>query len=366
MTDKELFEFIDVEDMLKELGIRNVRDTYSGEIEFSCPFPGHSNLDSTPSAYMSTEEREIRSKPGEFYPKTTYHCFTCGARGTAITFLAEYEGISPVVAKRFLRERFAPNYSVTHEHLKETLENILKEPEKNPGVRPMPVLSEEEIESRSLNWFEADRMRRESNMQEQLNIPIPLIYMLNRGFYWTTLQFFEVGFDPLSSRLSIPVRNDEGDLVGFKGRAWWPDAKPKYKALGGEGYNFETCEFSRVLFGLNIAKKHVNEFGSLLIREGELNTMKLHEQGLYNACGLSGCKLSNTQVELIKKYASKAYVWFDSLEDSLEAARKLEPFMPVYVVMPGESDPADSSYQENMDAISSAESSIKIGIRQLC
>src|SRR5215212_3058360 len=108
MTDRELFEHIDVEEMLNELGLRNVRNTYSGGVEFSCPFPGHSGMDSNPSASMATEENEIPDKPGEFYPKTSFYCFTCGMKGSAVTFLAEYEGISPIQAKRFLIERFAP------------------------------------------------------------------------------------------------------------------------------------------------------------------------------------------------------------------------------------------------------------------
>lgn len=345
MTDRELLDLIDVEDMLNELGIRNVRNTYSGEVQFSCPFPGHSGMDMSPSATMSVEERPVPDAPGEFYPPTTFYCFTCGMRGTAIKFVQEYENVSPITAKKFLRERFAADYQAPPAN--ETLnivQKIFADAEKKPkslNAHISPILDEEEVESRAIDWAAAYEAGWE-----------PAKYMVDRGFTINTLEAYQIGFDTISSRISIPARNEDGKLVGFKGRAWWDDARPKYLALGGADYGFEPYEVSRILWGLHVAR-FVPEKGPMIIIEGELNALAMH-QHLYNkTVGISGRRLSNIQVNLIKKYADSAIIYMDDQADAREAASKLWYDMPVWLVPPHDKDAADSTTEEVQDLISS-------------
>lgn len=358
MTDRELFEHINVEEMLIELGVRNVRSNPNGEVEFSCPFAGHSSMDSSPSASMTVEERDHPN--GGTYPKTSWNCFGCGMKGTAISFLAEFEGISPIKAKRFLRERFAPTWSDTpDEHTLVDQINAMfrNDPSERRPTRPVPVLEETELDPMYVDWIEVF-----AEWDQTHNSPEPYCYMLDRGFEPETLMDFEVGFDfGRSKRFSIPVRNEHGELVGFKGRAWWEDASPRYKALGGEDYNFETLEFSRVLFALNIARNH----NHLIVREGELNAMKMHEWGWTNTVGISGKNLSETQIYLIKKYADSVTFYFDEMEDSMRAAEKVEMALAT-TVMWTENDPVDSSRSEVEHAYEVKTNSLILGIRQLC
>lgn len=361
MKDNELFEFIDVADMLNELGIRNVRDTHNGEVQFSCPFPGHSHLDSRPSASMTTVERP--NKDGGYYPKTSYNCFTCGMRGTAITFLAEYEGVSPITAKRWLRERFAKDVVLSRGNLVDQINDILNVPE-TKGRTPLRLLSESEVEDRGVDWIAAYM-----EWIQTKNSPEPFNYMFDRGFEPETLLDFQVGYDEISGRFSIPIRDADGNLVGFKGRAWWPEAQAKYLALGGDEYNFETYSVSRVLFGLEKAKQFMPT-DPLIVREGELNVMAIHQAGHYNCVGISGCNLSETQIGLIKAYSDKAIIWFDKYSDSGKAARKLNSYMPVLICEETDKDPADlmreGRTQEIRRIISDAKSSIQMSILGVC
>lgn len=358
MTDRELFEFIDVEEMLDELGLRNVRQNPNGEVEFSCPFAGHSSMDSSPSASMTTEERN--HPEGGTYPKTSWNCFGCGMKGTAISFLAEFEGISPIKAKRFLRERFAPTWSDTPDEntlLDQINEMFRLDSPVHRLAKPIPVLDERELEAMYVDWIEVF-----TEWEQTQNSPEPYCYMLDRGFEPETLMDFQIGFDfGRSKRFSIPVRNEHGELVGFKGRAWWEDAKPRYKAIGGEEYNFDTLEFSRVLFNLHNAREHKH----LIVREGELNAMKMHEWGWANTVGISGKNLSQTQINLIKKYAESVTFYFDEMDDSMKAAHKLEMAMPT-TVMWTENDPLDSDRSEIENAYETKTSSLILGIRSLC
>lgn len=353
MTDRELYELIDVEDMLKEMGIRNVRDTGSGEVEFSCPFPGHNHLDSRPSASMSKEERP--APDGDTYPKTSFYCFTCGARGSAITFLADYENTDPITAKRWLKERFAPAYVESGGSTEEKVRAAL-EPKKPAPVRKTQILPESTLDQFWINWPEVWDVWQEKKDEELGDWA--LVYFFRRGFHPTTLINFDIGFDEISSRFTIPARDADGKLLGFKGRAWWPDAFPKYKVLGGEKYDFETYEVSRCLWGLHIAKNQ----GRMILREGELNAMKLHEVELNHSVGISGKRMSAFQKELIKEYATGLIVWMDDLKDSIEIATKLQHYMPVFVVPETDKDPADSTKEEIHEAVASAESVLTLQI----
>lgn len=358
MTDRELFEFIDVEEMLTEMGMRNVRDTHSGEIQYSCPFPGHSHLDSRPSASMATVERPIPDKPGEFYPKTSFYCFGCGAKGSAITFLAEWEGVSPVVAKRWLRERFAAEYldsagGSISDAIKSLLDTKFLQ---TPSRKPLQIIDDIVLEEFALDWPTIYAEWVETKDQTWA-----LAYLLNRGFEPETLMDFDIGWDDNSDRLTIPVRNADGLVVGLKGRAWWPDADPKYKIIGGEEYGFETYSVSRALFALDIAKDFIDEKTPLIVREGELNAMMLHQLGHKNAVGFSGRVLSHVQIGLIKRYADRVLLWFDDPLDALAAASNLQNDMTVFVVPESHPDPVDNP--ENVKAaLDSAQSSLMLSV----
>src|SRR4051812_38913994 len=165
--------------MLNELEIRNVRKLPNGDVEFSCPFPGHNHLDRRPSASMSGSETPVPDKPGKFYPKTTFHCFTCGASGSAIKFLAEYEGVNTIVARRFLKERFAADYTETSKiSLVAALNSIFEDkfvtPEP-PG--PYQIISDEWLDEFGINWPDVFM-----EWDQTKNSPYPLCYMFDRGF----------------------------------------------------------------------------------------------------------------------------------------------------------------------------------------
>lgn len=362
MTDRELFEFIDVQEMLTEMGIQRVRDTHSGEVQYSCPFPGHSHLDSRPSASMATVERDIPDRPGETYPKTSFYCFGCGAKGSAITFLAEYEGVSPVVAKRWLRERFAAEYldsagGSISDAIRSLLETKFTQP---PSRKPLQIIDEIVVEEFEIDWDAVDDFYDRTQPFEGTAIE-PAVYMLNRGFTAKTLSDFKVGFDDISGRLVIPVRNTDGFVVGLKGRAWWDGADPKYMILGGEEYGFETYSVSRVLFGLDIAKVFVDEKTPLIVREGELNAMMLHQLGHKNATGFSGRVLSHIQIGLIKRHADRVLLWFDNPDDAWKAAESLDRDMIVSIVNDSYPDPVDDP-DGVQAALDSAQSSLLLKV----
>jgi hypothetical protein len=100
---------IQVEEFLQ--GMHNVRKD-GREIFFSCPFPGHSHGDALPSASMQIGTTKV-------------HCFGCGFNGNALTFLAEYENISPLKAARYIREYLGTAFKEPEGALVEEIDAIL-------------------------------------------------------------------------------------------------------------------------------------------------------------------------------------------------------------------------------------------------
>jgi len=320
------FKKIDVIEFLEELDIKNITKKGNNAI-FSCPFGDHLNGDRHPSANMRLTD-------------TVFHCFSCGRSGNAVTFLSELEDVSVLKARQWLRERFDMGFFEPQEgFVNEINKKLLRiEKRKNEAVKveEVRIIDDTEVENREIDWeFVFNSWMKKDPKADTLG------YMFERGFTWQTLRSWKIGWDQISQRITIPIYDEYGNLVGIKGRSPIGEL-PKYKVLGGPEYNFDTYNVSKVLFGLPRVKKELKENGEwLIVVEGELNAISMHQKGFLNTVGISGKILSDYQINLIKKYASRCTFIFDEEKDTMSAAKSLEPYMPVNVVGTHDKDPAD-------------------------
>lgn len=338
---------IDVEDYLNELGLNNV-SRKGDQVWFSCPLSGHLGADKTPSASMELET-------------TRMHCFGCNFSGNAVSFLSELEGVSPLKARKWLRERFNIGYYEPKEgfavaiHKKlDRIQKRLTEKPRNTSLH-FTLLDEREVTKRTVDWH-----RVYDDWQGKIDEAYPLAYMLDRGFHPTTLDKWAIGWDMISQRISIPIRDEHSNLVGFKGRA--VDGLPKYLVLGGPEYGFDTYNVSNVLFGLDkvLEDTYYQNFGNLIVVEGELNCIAMHQKGYTNTVGISGKILSDKQINLIKKYAHQVLFIFDEVKDTMNAAYSLRENIITYVAGPHTIDPAEMSEDELHKLISDALSAVML------
>lgn len=296
------------------------------EIRFSCPF-GHPFGDTRPSAYMNTET-------------TAFVCFSCGARGNAITFLAKLMDVSYATAARWIAEKWAPE-GIHIDDMEAWLLRTFAEAQQETEPAPQ-ILDERHLDERRVDWGDGQ----------------PLLYLLKRGLWLNTLQEHEFGYDHISDRPFLTVRDEEGNLAGFKGRAWRDDQIPKYLVLGdtersiavhGERYGFRPYDASRYVYGLHSANT-VN--GRLILREGELNAVMMRQMGYENTVAPSGSTLSQRQVQIIVERADEVVLFFDSdlhsdASRSLAAIKLLraidafEPYVRVRVCEDHEGDPME-------------------------
>ena len=334
---------IDVPHMLESLGVQNVNDA-GDEVFYSCPFPGHANDDSTPSASMSTVE--IPNGKGGSYPPTTFNCYACGTHGEAVSFVAALMDVAPWTAKQWLRRAYMQGFKEPEGGLWDELRQTVERPVSISHGRALPVIDERHLLDRLVDWHLVESMG--------TGVPSELRYMLDRGFTAKTLESWEIGWDSGSGRIAIPVRDEEGRLVGFKGRSTG-DERPKYLVLGGAGRPFPTYDVARVVFGL-----HRVRGGRAVVHEGELNAIATSEAGLQGiAVGKS--HVSEEQLRLIVSRADSAVVWLDDdpagTLGGTDVAERLHAHMPVRIVRSSR-DSAELSPEERVELVAGAKSAL--------
>jgi len=152
-------------------------------------------------------------------------------------------------------------------------------------------------------------------------------YLINRGFSESVLKKFEVGYwfrfrDFMDQRVIVPVRDHEGNLVGFSGRLvfdknQWLEKYPNrsyIKWLHGRSYIQQDKEDkfhkNSILYNLNNV---IGNFDSVIIVEGPLDGFKLEMAGIKNwVATLGGAINPVRQYLLVNNGIKKVYLAFDA------------------------------------------------------
>jgi 5S rRNA maturation endonuclease (ribonuclease M5) len=334
------FSKVDVEDMLDQMKARNVNivDGRDGpEAQFSCPKPDHAFGDERPSARMNTIT-------------TAFHCHGCKWSGNAAVYVAFMQSTTELEARRWLRARYGGGFREPEGSFAQEVREY-HDREADVIVARTPP-SESWIETFYVDW------------NDDLQI---CEYMVDeRGFNPSILDEWEVGHDILSDRITIPVRDENGVLVGFKGRAWRDEQQPKYLTLGDTArtsrYGFDTYAKSHYVFGMH---KLVGDADPAIIVEGELNVIALAQKTHVLGFGVAGSEFSAFQTDLITSRSNRAIVFLDSDEAGDQGTSKivnaLQQHMPVLVAPIHDGDPASMTTAEITECIVSAENALLAG-----
>jgi|tagenome__1003787_1003787.scaffolds.fasta_scaffold20818632_2 DNA primase len=350
---------VDVADFLSTLQIENVHKAKADEFNFSCPFPGHTHGDASPSAYMNDGSKD-KTKT------SAWKCWGCGRTGNGITFYAELAGVSKAEAAAHIRLTWAPRFrapkggTISKEFELRQRERRLTSHVEAKKDKTIPW--NDYLRLCSVDWNYAYRKYRRQRNNEANAI---ISYLFTRGFTPQALESWKIGYDPQSQRYTIPVCNINGDLVGVKGRTAI-GSKRKYMVLGDRAnhkpyYRFMPYEKTLVVFGLDRAKKA----RKLVLVEGELDVVALWQIGI-PAISPGSAHLSDEQALLIRDYADEVIFFFDSndagenatwgWEDSdgewhPGAVEKLAPFMRVRVVAEHEHDASELIQHGRVDEL---------------
>ena len=301
---------------LAELVGRRVRLVKRGREHLGlCPF----HNEKTPS-FTVNEEKEF------------YHCFGCGAHGTAFDFVMKTEGLGfPEAVERLAGEAGLPM------------------PERDPRAEERRKRDETlyPVLESAAEWFEAQLAGAGGTAARQ--------YIEARGVSAATVGAFRLGFAPdrrsglkealtargfdearlieagllfkpddggasfdrFRDRVMFPITDRKGRVIAFGGRALG-EAKAKY--LNSP----ETPVFHKgsVLYGLALAAPAVRENGTVVIVEGYMDVIALHGAGLCHVVAPLGTAVTDDQIRLLWRAAPEPILCLDGDAAGRKAAER--------------------------------------------
>ena len=275
--------------------------------------------------------------------KQFYHCFGCGASGSAITFLMKHGGLGFVDAVEDLAARcglevpreagYAPQQGQSAE-LRELLGQAaqfyrrqLREP---GGERAAAYLKSRGVSAAVAETYELGYAPGGwSNLLKALGRNDEARERLIRAGMLTRKD--DAGprgdncYDRFRDRIMFPIRDQRGRVVGFGGRVLDAADKPKYLNTP------ETPIFhkGRELYGLHQARSKVKQLENLHVVEGYMDVIALAQHGIFNAVATLGTAATKEQLEKVFRTVAQAVFCFDGDEAGKKAAwRALETALP--------------------------------------
>ncbi|NUJ97283.1 DNA primase [Candidatus Gracilibacteria bacterium] len=275
-----------------------------------CPFPGHN--EKTPSFVVS---------PG----KQIAYCFGCHRGGGPLKFIMDIENCEFKEAVDILAQ-ISGRKDIKFGNSKKEIENekdIFSLHQDIVNYYKKALFENKEI----LKYLEERGMKEEQ--MKIFNIGFAdsghnLYRHLEEKNYKETLieeakifSDLKTRKDKFLGRLIFPIQNLRGDFVGFAGRII-KVGEPKYLNSPAT----KIYDKSAILYGLYQGKKEIIEKDFVIICEGYMDVISLHQAGYKNTVCVSGTALTEKQIEILKRLTHKFYLCFDN-DDAGEKATRL-------------------------------------------
>ena len=266
-----------------------------------CPF----HKEKTPSFSVSPD-------------KQIFHCFGCGAGGNVIHFISKIENVDFKESLEILADRagiklptLENNVDSKRLELKEKVYEINKlvamyyhETLYKPQAKPaQEYVKKRKLDNKALKEFcigyaeNANilyKLLKEKGFTEEEILASDLVIKKGNNYV-----------DRFKNRLIFPIQDIRNRFIAFGGRVL-DNSLPKY-INSPENIVYSKA---RNLYGLNVAKN--TKTRKLIIVEGYMDTVSLHQRGIDNVVASCGTALTEAQGRLLRKYAEKVIISYDS------------------------------------------------------
>lgn len=284
-----------------------------------CPF----HQEKTPS-FIVNEDRQ------------TYHCFGCGQGGDIFSFVMEMESMGFRESLEFLADKAGVELrndvprggsGDTKKKLYTALEKAAAFYEKQlhdglgravalPYVRERGI-SDAQIRKFRLGfapdgWDHVGTFLQSQGMQTETVVAAGLAIRKEEGA--------ARAYDRFRNRIMFPIRDALGRVIGFTARVL-----PGDDTQGGKYINTpETLLYrkSTVLYGIDVAKNAIKKQDQVVIVEGNMDVIALHEVGIENTIAVSGTAMTEQHIAAIMRYTKNVILFFDADAAGMTAARK--------------------------------------------
>lgn len=282
----------------------------------NCPF--HS--EKTPSCFV--------------YPDTnSFYCFGCGAGGDVITFVMKIENLDYFEAVKLLAQR--SGMSLPEDNFDDTIakqkariyeinkkaarffHNQLKTEAGKPGLQ---YLLERGV---SVDMIRKYGLGFAANSWSNLRT-----HLLGEGFSAEEINAANLisfskekktSFDVFRNRVMFPIIDLRGNVIAFGGRALDTTADPRKYLNSSDTPVFKK---SKNLFSLNYAKNVAIKEKKLILCEGYMDVIAVHQAGFENAVATLGTAITPEQARLMSQYCNEVIICYDSDQAGQKASQK--------------------------------------------
>jgi len=295
--------------------------------------------------------------------RNIYKCFGCGKGGDSVKFVMEHESYDFGEAIRYL----ANKYQIPLEETKADAESLQAEKERETTYQVLDFAltfykeqlhKTEEGQITGLAYFQERGFRK--NTIEDFGLGYApdktdalVIDAMKKGFTKEILQkaglMTQGGTDFFRHRVMFPIFNISGKVIAFAGRQIRTEKRsPKYI----NSPETDIYVKRKVLYGISQAKKAIRDADNCFLVEGYTDVISLHQAGIENVVASSGTALTPDQIRLIRRYAGRITVLYDSDPAGIKAAMRgldliLEENLDVRLTLLPEGDDPDSFVQKN-------------------
>ena len=291
------------------------------EYQACCPF----HNEKTPSFTVSPN-------------KQFYHCFGCGANGSAISFLMEYEHLDFVEAIESLASTLG--LEVPREEGRKV---SARQQQRQKGLSDLMAEAERYYQAQLKSSKTAVEYLKQRGLSGQVAQVYGLGYSQNSwdaaslhlSSHYRAEQIIESGlaiekdngghYDRYRDRIMFPIRNRKGQVIGFGGRVMG-DETPKYINSP------ETPLFhkGRELYGLYEARNATRKLTRIMVVEGYMDVISLAQFDITYAVATLGTATTPQHIEILYRAVPEIIFCFDGDRAGKEAAwRALENTLPV-------------------------------------
>jgi len=251
--------------------------------------------------------------------KQIFHCFGCGAGGNVFHFVSKIENVNFIESVQTLADRAGiplPSLDSGEDTKTQILKSKVYEINEVAAqfyhenlYKPTSKLAQDYVKKRKLDnktlknftigyscrYNELYQELKRRGFKEEEILASSLVIKNEDGSY----------VDRFRKRFMIPIRDVKDRVIAFGGRVL-DDSKPKYINSP------ENIVYSkgRHLFGLNVAKR--NPMDRLIIVEGYMDAISLQQRGIPNVVASLGTALTEAQGRLLRRYANKIIIGYDS------------------------------------------------------
>jgi DNA primase len=264
-----------------------------------------------------------------------YKCFVCDEGGDAINFVKEFKKIDFIESLKTIasilglhfeelkKEKKSPKFEMAQRVLNASNKLYLKIAEKKPKAF-VEFVEKRKLSPESIQTFQIGYAPGNNGLTNYLqSIPHHERELAVKTAIETGIIKFNSDrnstYDFFRDRIMFPIHDHAGYIKGYSSRSIREDQIPKY-LNSGDSFIFHK---GSILFGLHFAKSQIRQLDQVILVEGNMDVIMMHQFGLKQTVGTMGTALSESSIKLISNMTKNIFLAMDSDSAGKKAMQRI-------------------------------------------